>query len=303
MPTKTKAPKVAKPANEVVSFYGGKAQIEIVPWGDHFRFKDVSDKTRSLLSVTGATKYLDKSRALLPWAVRLVGSHISQYVENGKSGTFTREELVLVIGEAILKPESAKVEGGLAGDAIHTFAHEFAKAKITHSPLPTIDHLDEKVEHDRKVLNGINAFLDWYNSRNVEFLAMEKLVYYNSLLAGDTKAGEPVIEFVGLIDLVARVDGVVEVIDYKTSKGVYSDQQYQVGGYTKAWNREACLAYNLPPASRSRILNFSKETGELIQKEMTLDETAKDFSAFAGLYHVALREKELDAEWKASKKA
>ena len=76
MPTKTvKAP--ARPS-EIVSFYGGQVQIEKKPWGDHYRFFKIvgSEKLSGLLSATSITKHLDKSKALLPWAVDLVGSHI-----------------------------------------------------------------------------------------------------------------------------------------------------------------------------------------------------------------------------------
>lgn len=291
MPTK-------KSQNEIVSFYGGQVQIEIKPWGDHFRYIKVGTKGGTL-SATAITKNLDKSKALLPWAINLVGTHITSTIENSSAQSFGKEEICSIVREAVLKPDEAKVKGGDAGTLIHDFAHEFAKAKINGTPTPTLDHLDENNEVHAKAINGINGFLDWYNENEVEFLYMEKLVYYNSFYAGDTKEGEDLIEFLGIMDLLARVNEIIELVDYKTSKGVYSDQRYQVSGYFKAWNTNA---ENAMQAQSTLILNFNKETGDKIEKRIPSQEVELDFKAFKGLQAVAIREKELDEEYRNSKK-
>lgn len=292
MPKKEVKPK------DIYSFYGGKVQIEVKPWGDYFRYIKVGEKG-GMLSPSAITEKLDKSRSLLPWAVGLVCSHITSTIEANKAVTFSKEEIFLLVNEARLKPEEKKVEGGSSGDLIHDYAHEFAKAVISKSKLPNLDHLDEKNEMHKKAINGINAFLDWYNSNKIEFIAMEDPIYYNSFYAGESKEGEPVIEFAGRRDLFAKVNGQLEVVDYKSSKGVYSSQRYQVAGYLKAHNTNADKKNQ---AKGYRILNFSKDTGELIEKYVPLEEAERDFSAFKGLHAVALREKELDAEYFASKK-
>lgn len=294
MPTKT----TSKPV-ETVSFYGGRVKIEKKPWGDHFRF--TVDGRSGILSATGVTKMLDKSQALLPWAIGLVGSHMTATFEARTGDSFSKEEIFLVVKEAVLKPDEAKVAGGKTGDVIHDYAHAFAEADIAGKKLPDVPNLEHLPEEERqKALNGITAFLDFYNEHDVEFLEMEKLVYYNSLIAGDTKEGEPVIEFLGILDLLARVDGKVGVWDYKTGKRVYTDQRYQLSGYRKAWNSNPdnkdffCV--------ESGVLSFSKETGALTVCRVSEEESERDFSAFAGLYAVAVREKELEAEYRNNKK-
>lgn len=288
--------------NEIFSFYGGKISIEKKKWGQSFRYLRSDTGKGGILSVTGCTKKLDKSDVLIKWAVGLVGSHITGTIEANKAMTFSKDEIFLVVNEALLKPEEGKVKGGLAGDIIHDFAHDFAKAKIAGTALPTIDHLDEKDEVQGKALNGINAFLDWYNSNKVEFIEMEQLTYYNSEYAGDEfviDGQKVIVEYFGILDLFARVNGVLEVVDYKTSKGVYSDQRYQVSAYFKAKNSNSDKKNQ---AKNTLILNFGKETGDLIEKRIPAEEVAKDFRAFIGLQMVATREKELDAEYQASKK-
>lgn len=301
MPKVEKAKKEYVPTGKVYSFYGGKAMIEVKPWGDHYRFIRLPDKTGGLLSATACTKYLDKSRALIPWAVGLVGAHIRTTFESRTGEHYSKDEIYLVLNEALLKPEEKKVKGGQAGDIIHDYAHDFAKAVIAKTALPKFDHLDEKDEVQGRALNGINAFLTWYNAaKKVEFMKMEEPVYYNSLLSGDTKEGEPVIEFSGILDLVAKVNGQIEVIDYKSSKGIYSDQRYQVSAYFKGYNPHVPKELR---AKGTRILNFSKDTGDLIEKFMPIDEVEKDFRAFVGLQMVATREAELDKEYRDGLKA
>lgn len=296
-------PKVKeKIENEIFSFYGGRIEIEKKKWGESFRYLRRDTGKGGMLSVTSCTKKLDKSDVLIKWAVGLVRTHITSTVEANKALTFSKDEVMLIVDEAVLKPEEGKVKGGQAGDIIHNFAHDFAKAKIAGTALPTIDHLDEKDEVQAKALNGINAFLDWYNSNKVEFIEMEKLTYYNSEIAGDEyviDGKKVVIEYFGILDLFARVNGVLEVVDYKTSKGVYSDQRYQVSAYFKAKNSNSDLKNQ---AKNTLILNFGKETGDLIEKRIPAEEVAKDFKAFIGLQMVASREKELDEEYRASKK-
>lgn len=291
--------KVYVPKGEVFSFYEGKVNIEKKPWGDHYRFVKIETGEGGMLSATACTKKLDKSDILIKWAVGLVGSHIRTHFGESKSEMFSKDEIYLVVDEAVTKPEEKKVKGGQAGEIIHQYAHDFAKAVLSKSSLPTFNHLDEKDEVQGKALNGINAFLTWYNNNHVVFMKMEDVVYYNSFLAGDSKAGEPVIEYVGIRDLFAKVNGQLEVIDYKTSKGIYSDQRYQGSCYWKAHNSNAGKGNK---AVGVRILNFGKETGDLIEKFIPSNEVEKDFRAFVGLHMVASREKELDQEYRDSLK-
>lgn len=297
-------PKITKPkdpAKEIIvhSFYGGRVTIEAKPWGDHYRFTKVmnGEKQTGILSATGVTKMLDKSQALLPWAVGLVGTHITSTIQARTCETFSKEEIYLVVGEAVLKPEEAKVAGGKTGDIIHDFAHDFAKAEmtgLTHPKIPVDKMALFTKEEKDKALNGINAFLDWFNNHEVEFLAMEKVLYYNSLLAGDSKEGEEIVEFLGIMDCLAKVNGTILVLDYKTGKRVYTDQRYQLSGYRKAWNSNPDNKKLF--AKGSQVLSFSKDTGDLTVCDISQEESEKDFKAFRGLHAVALREKELEKE-------
>lgn len=286
-------PTATKVGVELVEFYGGKAIIEKKPWREHFSFRRQGEK-ETLLSVTRVTRKLDKSEVLMIWQKRLIADHIRRTIEESKTATFGRDEVLMIMEQAIEKPEAAKVEGGETGTLIHDFAHDFAKAKIEGLPSPTLDHLDEKIDSHAKAINGISAFLDWYNGNDVEFIGMEQLVYYNSFLAGHTPEGVTPIEFIGFEDLFARVNKMLADVDYKSSKGVYSEQQYQLSAYRHAVKSDA---FRLEKADivgeMEKIVNFNKVTGELITHDITIEESEKNWVAFLGLHAVAVREKQL----------
>jgi hypothetical protein len=283
---------------QTFSFYGGKAIIEKKPWGAHYSHRRQGEK-KTLISVTGITKKLDKSGALIPWAVGLVCTEITAKVEiGGAERQYSKDEVMAMVEEARRAPETAKVSGGTTGTFIHDFAEAFAKAKIAGTELPTLDHLNPEIEEQQKALNGINAFLDWNLENEVEYLEMEKMFYYNSFLAGDTKEGEELIEYFGYADLVARVNGRLAMIDYKSSKGIYSEQKYQLRGYSHARDKEILavgVADTIGLTDCDMVVNFNKLTGELMTEIVEQEDRDKNLKAFLGLYQVAVREKELGA--------
>lgn len=288
---------------EILSFYGGKVKLEKKPWGDHFRVTRIDEegKKHSLLSVTRATKRLDKSAPLITWAVGLTCAHVRSFIELSKSSSFSKEEIFLMVDEASKKHQEVKESGGTVGGKIHEFAEAFAHSKISNQPVPILKNYSlPDAEENRKVMNGISAFLDWYNKNDVEFVNMESIVYYNSFFAGDTKEGEIVIEFWGIRDLFARVNGKMTVVDYKTGKAIYTDQRYQLAAYNQAHNSNID---NISKAEQGLILNFNKETGELVEGVFSLEEMALDFTfGFWGLYLTSIREEALEKERLAKKK-
>lgn len=282
-----------KAANvESFSFYGGQVIIEKKPWGQHFRYS-IKGRTGGILSSTRITGKLSKGDVLMTWAINTVTGHLRKAIEESKDEKFGRDWLGIAIDAALREPERLKVEGGLSGSTIHEYAHDFAKADIAGVDLPDPKPYLDKIENEetrKRAENGIGAFLDWFNQNNVEFLEMEKLLYYNSTLSGATKADNPFcVEYLGIADLVARVNGRIAVIDYKSSKGIYSDQEYQVDSYKLAYNANAEKGME---AADSMIVNFHKETGELLTKIIAEDESKKNATAFFGLFFVARREAE-----------
>ena len=290
MATASKTVKVTK------SLYGGKVLIEFYP--NSHMYKLMPDKT-SLISATAMTGILDKSQALIPWAIGLTKSHILKYLEGKK--TITPEELYPIIDEAVTQHTQKKEEAGDIGSQIHDWCEAFAQAKIDGTKEPAIE--DTMPE---PVLNGISAFLDFYNSHDVKFLEVERFTY--SMIHG----------WCGKFDTVAIVDGIKTVIDYKTGKYIYDEQYFQMGQYWISIDEEneylRGLGHKgelLEPIQQGMILNFRKEDDELSGARggdltiglLTLEEQMINTPVIKALHVIKKRLKELESKRAAAKRA
>lgn len=251
----------------IEKLYAGNVSLEFLPDSHRYRLEGTKEY---LPSVTACTGIIDKSRVLIPWAVGLAEKHLRSFLENG-TGPFTVEELIPIIEEAGRQHQIKKDQAASIGDMVHAYAEAFALAVIAKHDVPQIpDDADERVRA------GINAFLNWFVANDVQFRHAEKLVY--SRIYG----------FAGLVDSVAKVNGKLMLIDYKTSKGVYTEMRYQIAGYRIAFEEE-----HGDILDGAVILHFDKEAGVCTPHEYTEDELTKDASAFLACLSLKKREKEL----------
>lgn len=248
------------------TLYKGDVTIDFYP--NSHRYKIKGEKTY-LISVTSATGIIDKSRVLINWALGLTGTYLRQYIETA-GGSFTSSELIPVIEEALNQHAVKKEEAGSIGSIVHDWAESFALAKGTDSPLPK---LPENV--DDKVLRGIEAFLGWYTGHSIQFKSTEQMVYSKKY------------NYVGKFDCVANIDGKNTLIDFKTSKAVYSEQKYQVSGYWGAYEEEYGQTLD-----QAVILHFNKETGEVTEHHITREDHNKFYPVFLACLTIKQAEKE-----------
>jgi len=98
--------------------------------------------------------------------------------------------------------------------------------------------------------NSINAFDDWTLDFNPEWLDSERKIYCDKY------------KYAGTVDAVAKINGRVCVIDFKTSKKIYKPYHLQVTAYAQAIKR----IDGLGRWPLGIILRLDKETGEYEQK-------------------------------------
>ena len=208
---------------------------------------------------------------MIAWAINLAGAYIRQYLENAKVNQFTSEELSPVIEEALRQHQVKKEEAASIGSQTHEYAEKFGMSILNGQDLPEIDP-----DSDEKVKNGIDAFLQWFNAHNVKFKATERMLY-------SEENG-----YVGLTDAIAIVDGKNTLIDYKTSKGIYSEYRYQIAAYCAAYEEETG-----DKLDQALIAHFNKDTGEFDTLVLTREDIEKDFKVFLACLEVKKREKEL----------
>lgn len=249
--------------------YGGNVVIDFYPTSHRYK---LAGQRSFLISVTAATGIIDKSRMLIPWAVNLGIDHIRQYLEERAGEKFTAEELYSILDEARTKHTQKKEEAASIGGLVHAWAEAFAESKINGTEPPEIS--DDMPE---PVLNGISGFLDWYNSHNVEFIENERMLY------------SKIYEYVGITDAIAKVNGKKVIIDYKTSKNIYSEMHYQLSAYFNAYEEETADTLD-----GAMILHFCKETGNFEAKEINREDLVMNFNTFINCLNIKRREKELN---------
>lgn len=263
---------------ETHMLYDGTIAIDFYP--DSHRYKIVGEKTY-LTSVTSATGIIDKSRVLVGWAVRLDFGHLRNLLEPLTGQKLTVEEIWPLIEEAEKQHDIKKEAAADFGSQVHEFAENFAKFKI--GKLPKSPEITDDMPEE--VINGINAFLSWYNENDVQFIEAEKLIY-------SKKHG-----FVGMTDVIARVNGRLMLIDYKTGKGVYSEAHYQVAGYVMGYEEETDLRVDA-----ALILNFNKETGDLNDPVLIeREELDRNAETFLHCFAIKQREKEMTSAFYQNK--
>ena len=112
----------------------------------------------------------------------------------------------------------------------------------------------QKTKEDDRILAGFVAFLEWMDENHVEVIGVEETV------RGDFWAGT--------LDLLCNLNGVVYVIDFKTSKAIYpADMGPQIAAYRSAYDRDEFMT--IADVEGSAIIRLDKETGEFEFKDFS----------------------------------
>ena len=231
---------------------------------------EVRGKHYQVPSVTTALQVLDKP-ALIPWAINqtieLIRPAIQPYVEHSES------YLEEVYSQA---RRAARTARGLAAD-IGTQAHSILER-----------YPDCGTPPDGPVGRCVSGGIDWLQSHTVEFVEREYLIYSRRY------------RFSGRFDGLARVDGVLSLIDWKTSTGLYPEFRLQTAAYVHAYEEEH-------PDQRieQRILiRLGKEDGVFDPHVFDRKSLRADFNAFLAALRLHNRLKTIKQEEKlTSRKA
>lgn len=187
----------------VVVFHPGKGKN---------RFYTVNGvKVPSVTTVLGAT--VDKGGALSWWAQTMTLENISE---------LSKRSIGVPLGNPVAMLEKLKAEkltvnhrresAADRGSAIHRAAELWAQEQVVPNP-------DDYPEEYRGYIKALVGFLV---AHRPEFLATEAVV-------GSAEYG-----YAGTYDARLRIDDRVGIVDYKTSKGVYTDHHVQLAAYELA---------------------------------------------------------------------
>ncbi|MEK7578398.1 MAG: PD-(D/E)XK nuclease family protein [Patescibacteria group bacterium] len=244
-------------SDKIHQLYGGKIEIKFLESNHSYWTtflselkKDGTAKLRRLTGVTSFIGIIDKP-ALIPWAVNTTVKYIREHLDELKKEP---KEILKAAREESDKQRDISAE---IGKAIHAWVEKHINGQEPEMP------------EDEKVLQGVVNFLDWIAHRKVEFVASEQIVYSKEH------------DFVGTLDILAKVDKKLCLIDIKTGNGIYAEAKMQTAAYRKAWEEECGKKL-----SGRWIWRISKETeeqyiGRMQEKEKT---DFDPFQAFEAVY-------------------
>lgn len=198
------------------SMYGGKCLVKFLgPTPDkpnrHIYMVNGDRKT----GVTTILNIKDKSTALVSWATDLSSEYLCLKLK--EKGSVTIEDIYYAEElHSVRKNEAADI-----GTKIHDWAEHYIKYKLKEKGYTMPQMPDEK-----EVQIGINAFLDWEKEHDVKFVSSERVVYSRKY------------DYIGKMDIEAKVDGQVCLVDLKSSNGLYNTVRMQTAAYAKADEEE-----------------------------------------------------------------
>jgi hypothetical protein len=122
---------------------------------------------------------------------------------------------------------------------------------------------------------GFNKFLEWEKEHKVEYIASEL-----SLVSDKNKFG-------GTIDCIAKVDGELTLIDFKSGSGIYKEYYVQTSAYKELAKEKG---YKV---KRIMILNIGRNENETFKVESITSQASKYYKIFKALKQIYYIKKEL----------
>lgn len=221
---------------KVYNLYNGEVTIHFDEL-EHEYYKQ--HPTKGLLPVPGVTtplKILDKP-LLVGWAARMAVNYITNWwvntMQSGEVDPADRTiEFLRVCDEAKTRFRSVAGKAADIGSKVHDFAER------------TLAGEDVPMPADPKVCAGAQAFLTWRESRKIEPIHTERMVFSRKYY------------YCGTVDFYGMIDGELCVVDFKTSSGVYPEMVFQLAGYAQALQEEFDRHIDV-----GWIVRLDKETG------------------------------------------
>lgn len=254
--------------------YGGEVTINFYPKSHRYKNPDTKQWIPSATTITGK---LDKSRALIPWAVGCTIDKMKELMEGGQN--FTSSDIESMLFEAKNAHTEKKESAATVGSVLHDYAETTAKVAQGEN-IDLIDFLKEETrfltdEEKEKVMSAVKAFEEWSNT--VKLVDTEFVVYSKKH------------DHVGICDGMVNRSGSTYLLDYKTSKGIYVTHIVQLASYVYAYQEE-----HREKLDGAMLVHIDKNTGEIKEYMFSMDQMKQAYEGmFLPLLKVYRTEKEL----------
>lgn len=180
-------------------------------------------------SVTGILQVLAKP-ALVPWAAKMCGEYLEANLPVGQPLDEIQKARLIKEMKGAHKRKSE--DAADIGTIVHKFAEDYVQGKDPSLPI------------NPQAKSAAESFLDWMSQHHVRVLHSERRIFSR------------VHFYAGTVDLIAEVDDVLTIADFKTSSGIYPEMFLQLAAYSIAHEEES---HNI--AERNVVLRFPKDGG------------------------------------------
>ena len=195
--------------------------------------KETKVKEETSKKVKAHTIYKHSDGKRVPGVTTIIG---------GNLGWKTRGLMYWAVNEVKKGNDPFKVRDQAAD--IGTITHALIEGHLTGEVM--IDELEYAPKDFEKAEGAFMAYLEWENKHEPVVVATEV-----PLVSDEYRYG-------GTLDLVAKIDGVLTLVDFKTSKAMYPDHIIQLAAYQELW-RETHDGEVLAPS----LLRISKDDGSI----------------------------------------
>jgi len=270
--------------------YDGDIVLHFYPNSHQYKIAEIQGeklkKKHSVPGVTSFTGMLDKSNALMGWAVKQYSQRMDELLEEG---SYTREDVVRLMELAQDHYKETKQKAADVGTYVHKFCEEYAKQLSGINAYNTVvEELGVPPDEMKaKIDEGVQGFVRWVEKEHVQIISAEQLVFSRKFV------------YAGLYDAIMQYRGGRFLVDYKTSNGIYNEHYYQLSAYVKAYEEESGNVLD-----GGMIIAIAKEdtdkkkAGEITLEIRNRDDIESDYKAFLGFIPIKNREKELQAQWR-----
>ena len=241
-------------------------------------------------SVTQIVHIIDKSNALVPWAVKMMQAKLVRTVNNystsieGWDAYFKQNDLEEWISQAKSAHKEELDTAADIGHIAHGWIERYIKAVING------DKLSPEFPEHPKAASCCMAALDFISRHNIRWICTERKVY-------SRKWG-----YAGTLDGMCRADSCTDkhccprafkdrlcLIDWKSSNHLYVEYVLQTAAYQHAWQEE-----NNEKIDDRFIIRLGKDDGEFEPWHFESECFELDFYSFIEALNLTRTTKQID---------
>lgn len=269
-------------------FYNGEVELRYAP-KEHIYYLMTGEEMVPQDGVTTVCHIIDKSEALIPWAVKMMAIKLLAEAPTMTLPTGERivrqmpyqeyENLVLA-GKTAHKDKLE--DAGEVGHIAHDWIERYIKAVIASgSSSIQVQELLATFPADERARNACFAALGWMRDHNVRWLGTERKIYSRRYKYAGTMDGLCLVDSCTnpkcrvCTTLPEPFKDRLTISDWKTSNYLYNEYLLQTAAYMQAYIEET----NEPVQDRW-VIRLGKEDGEFDPWHAGVETFAEDFEAF-----------------------